>query len=218
MADAAYVASRAATHELCTHVRTSHRWDAVGPPSPLTAALHDCRDLLPDPAVLDAGPSAVKQGSLVRAVEMRRVQQWRAAGSPDDNCRLNAHSAHAAGREFSLTPSKTLDTNFTTFEFSTAVTTRLGVDVTEGGEPCPLCGQLLDACGRHALTRLPSMVDTALPTSLFCRLWPCHSSFQTEAWPSGQSESLWLRILGRHFEVELRLTNMTPGSEPGFRL
>ena len=96
VADAAYVASRAATHELCTHIRPSHKWDAVGPSSPLTAALQGCRDLLPDPAVLDAGPSAVKQGSLVRAVEMRRVQQWRAAGSPDDICRLNAHSAPAA--------------------------------------------------------------------------------------------------------------------------
>ena len=150
VADAAYIASRAATHNLCTQIWPLHRWDATSLASSLAHGLQRCRNLLPDPSVLDSSPTDLKQCSLVRAVEQKRVQQWRAEGCPDENCRLNAYSAPGAGREYSLVPSRTLDTNLTTFEFATAVATRLGVDVMEGGVPCPLCGQLLDAGGRHA--------------------------------------------------------------------
>ena len=69
-------------------------------------------------------------------------------------CQLTPNAADA-------TPSKTLDKHLTNAEFDLEVALRLGVDVFEGGLPCPFCGIQLDTCGRHALSCM-SGGDTVL--------------------------------------------------------
>jgi hypothetical protein len=86
---------------------------------------------------------------LNRAVDAKRIQEWRAANPPADHVRLNAHSAKGAGKVYELTPSKTLDIKFTPTEFVTNVASLLGANVMEGGGPWRKCRMQLDSKGIH---------------------------------------------------------------------
>ena len=149
--DAAYVGFRSATQALCTAIRPNHPW-CGGVDCALTDAMGRVSRLLPPGTVTGQVSDGLSQGRIAKALRAKQVSQWREAAEPPETVRLNAYSATGAGKQFALTPSRTLDKNLSSSQFATSVATFLGVDVTEGGEPCCLCGMLLDAKGLHLLS------------------------------------------------------------------
>ena len=89
------------------------------------------------------------QRRLNTAQAAKQVQGWALAGTPADRARLNAYSAKGAGTLYWVIPCKALDMKLSSSEFVTNVACRLGVDVMEGGEPCPKCGMQMDGQGIH---------------------------------------------------------------------
>ena len=148
-ADAAYIASRAMTHEVCKAIRPQHGWIGADTDQHLQAAVDSLRPKLADASLLDGELTAITQSILNEEVDKWNVRAWRGNANPTGCVRLNAYTARGAGRELEVTPSTTLDTHLKQVEFATAVATRLGVDVMEGDHPCGFCGQLMDAGGLH---------------------------------------------------------------------
>ena len=150
--DAAYVGSRALTHDLCEQIRPGHQWDDAVAGKPLADAM--ARII----ATAGAGATAVDsrkqltQSKLGSALRDRAVAKWREEGPPADGVRLNAHSAQGANALYQLTPSKTLDMQLSPSQFADNVALRLGVDVLEEGLVCPMCAMPLDAKGIHCLS------------------------------------------------------------------
>ena len=138
IADVAYIGSRAVIVERGAAVWPPFSWD-IGAGSDLHAALGRCWNTLrtatsPNPFVYGE-PSNLTQHGL-----SAQLGQCAHAGS-DDQCRLHAYRVDGSATVLGLTPSFTLDT--------TAVGSRLGVDVCGGGA-CRFCGKTLDCKGRHA--------------------------------------------------------------------
>lgn len=149
-ADAAYVASRAATHQMCSAIRADHAWDTQG-----GADLASATGRLSASGVIRtswADPAGITQNKLNKALAEHHAANWRAEGEVDDAVRLNAASGTGSGKLLGATPSKTLDKHLTNAQFGTYVLMRLGVDVSEAGHPCNFCGQPLDCKGRHPLS------------------------------------------------------------------
>ena len=151
-ADAAYVASRAATHKLCRDIRPEHRGEASNRDEDLRAAVESLSGKLRDPNILDGDPGEVTQTVLNDEINRFQKDKWMAEAEPAQKVWMNAYSAPGCGQELGLTPSKTLDTQLSQGEFATCVACRLGVDVMEGNVPCPFCGELMDSTGIHALS------------------------------------------------------------------
>lgn len=155
VADAAYLGSRAATHQACQAVRPAHSWDAAGPGSPIAAAVDRCNGKLEAVGMatrIQGGNPEMTQRQVSKLLSLARVKAWQAAVNPDDACNLSAYSAPQAGKALGITPSKTLDKALSRNEFVTQVAVQLGVDVCEGGHACRFCGLPEDGRGRHALS------------------------------------------------------------------
>jgi hypothetical protein len=147
--DAAYVGSRAATHELCVAIRPAQRWEHAEDTTPLSAAVANLQQAIPDLAAVAGEAKQLKQGRLSGKVRDNLVKSWRETADAQERVRLNAYSAKGAGALYGLTPSVTLDTNLSAGEFATNVACRLGVDVMDAGRPCQMCGAILDSQGIH---------------------------------------------------------------------
>ena len=65
---------------------------------------------------------------------------------------MNAYATPTSGKWLGAVPSRTLDKNLSSAEFTDEVSLRLGVDVSDGGCPCRFCGVVCDCKGRHALS------------------------------------------------------------------
>ncbi|CAE8614264.1 unnamed protein product [Polarella glacialis] len=154
VADAAYLGSRAATHDACKAIRPAHRWDSNGDESPIAAAIGRCSAELAGAGMatrIQGDAREMTQSQVSNVIGLARVKAWRAVATPDSACNLNAFSAPLAGKALGITPSKTLDKHLSKNEFVTEVAARLGVDVCEGGHACSFCGLAADSRGRHAL-------------------------------------------------------------------
>ena len=148
--DAAYVASRAATQDICSAVRQQQIvWDTQASGSPLAEAVQRIDTYLGSQEILRGDHNKVTQTRLNKLMTAKRMERWGESVTPADKVRKNAYSAKGAGKLFRIIPSKALDTKLTSGEFVTNVACLLGVDVMEGGEPCPKCGVMLDCKGTH---------------------------------------------------------------------
>ena len=147
--DAAYIGSRAATHELCASIRPAHTWDADALASPLREAFAQVRQIAGLPLCSDDDKKLFTQRRLSRSLETARLRLWDAGVPAASRVRRLAYAAKGAGRLYELTPSRTLDMKLSTNQFATNVACRLGVDVMEGGDACPKCGIQLDCKGLH---------------------------------------------------------------------
>ena len=150
--DAACIASRHATHFLCTQIRHCHRGDQNPRDDHLQRAM-DALDVVgPGLDVKQMVPDDITQSLLNERIDQQNMADWRNGASPSERVHLQAYSAKGSGHEVSLVPSKTLDTYLTPSEFVNTVSRRLGVDVMDSGMPCCFCGHHLDAQGSHCLS------------------------------------------------------------------
>ena len=149
---AAYVASRAMTHEHCTAIRPDHKWDSQVAGSALACAYGSLSAVVDDPSVLDGERSRMTQKRLGKAIRDRKRRIWKESVSPADRVRFNAYSAKGCGKLYELTPSLTLDTHLTASDYAANVAVTLGVDVLDYGKLCRFCGKLLDAGGVHCMS------------------------------------------------------------------
>ena len=149
-ADAAYVASRAATHELCRRIRPQHRGEHGNRDANLQSSVESLQERLPESEALTGEMSQITQSKLNDEIDAYNTRRWFDNAAAAEQVRLKAYSALGCGHEVDLVPSKTLDTNLSRGEFGMTVSRRLGVDVMEGDSPCGFCGQLMDAGGLHA--------------------------------------------------------------------
>ena len=147
--DAAYVASRAVTHDLCTAIWPEYTWEAGLQGTELADACGRLDAIIGCPGIADEDKRKLTQRRLNKAVAAKRVEQWSSTNAPSDRTRRNAYAAKGAGKLYELTPSVTLDMKVESSDFGTNVACRLGVDVMEAGETCPKCGMLLDAQWIH---------------------------------------------------------------------
>ena len=108
------------------------------------------------PSGLSEGDSCPLSGSPC-GPPLRRTHSWQL------DCR--SHGPLACCRHRDATPSKTLDKQLSNAEFSLEVSLRLGVDVFEGGLPCPFCGLLLGSPGHPVWPGvMPSLLTTLFGT------------------------------------------------------
>ena len=150
--DAAYIASRHATHFLCTRIRHCHRGDQNPRDDHLQRAMDALDVVVPGLDVTQMVPDDIAQSLLNERIDQQNMADWRNGASPSERVHLQAYSAKGSGHEVSLVPSKTLDTFLTPSEFVNTVSRRLGVDVMDSGMPCCFCGHHLDAQGSHCLS------------------------------------------------------------------
>jgi hypothetical protein len=150
--EAAYVGSRAATHDICLGIRPLQRWEHQSAGTALATAFEHLRQEIDDPALGECQPAHLRQGKLASKVRTKRRHAWQETATAQEHVRLNANSAKGAGTLFGVTPSMTLDMNLSAGEFATNVAGRLGVDVMDAGTPCQMCGAMLDAEGMHCLS------------------------------------------------------------------
>ena len=156
-ADAAYLASRSVTHARCLALRVGHRWDGHIPGSWIAEATARCNSCIHAAGIEDliscaSADAGLSQSAITKRVDAARVCLWEQSVSAASRCRRRAYAGPTAGRVLVATPSKTLDKHLSNAEFSLEISLRLGVDVFEGGLPCPFCGLLLDSSGHHAMS------------------------------------------------------------------
>ena len=121
--DAAYIASRHATHFLCTQIRHCHRGDQNPRDDHLQRAM-DALDVVgPGLDVTQMVPDDITQTLLNERIEQQNMADWRNGASPLERVHLQAYSAKRSGHEVSLVPSKTLDIYLTPSEFVNTVAT-----------------------------------------------------------------------------------------------
>ena len=150
--DGAYVASRAATHELCRRIRLQHRGDHANRDPHLRHAMASLEQKVGDSELLGSDLDKITQSKLNEEIDGHNRRQWMEEADPAEQVHLKAYSGLGCGFEMDLVPSKALDMNLTRGEFVTTVARRLGVDVMEGNVACGFCGILLDAGGLHAIS------------------------------------------------------------------
>ena len=134
--DAAYIGSRAATHELCASIRPAHTWDADALGNPLREAFLQVRHVAGLPLCSDGDKKLFTQRRLSRSLETARLKVWDAGVPAASPVRRLAYAAKGAGRLYELTHSKALDTKLSTNQFATNVACRLGADVMDGRWGC----------------------------------------------------------------------------------
>ena len=195
-ADGAYVASRAATHKLCTAIRSAHRGGAGSRDRNLQDAVESLASKMSDATLLDGDLAEITQTKLNDQINKHTIAEWKRGAEPAEAVLLGAYSAPGCGKELGLTPSKTLDMQLSQGEFATLVACRLGVDVMEGDSPCPLCGHLMDAKGIHALSCMSGGDATAVHNGVrdvyhdFCERGGLR--------PRSEAPQVLAEILGRH--------------------
>ena len=149
--EAAYIASRNATHILCTRIRHSHRGDQNSRDQHLQSAIDALDIMVPGLDVALTESDDIFQSVLNKRINAQNMTNWRSEASPPERVHLQAYSAKGCGHEISLVPSKTLDTHLSPSEFVNTVSRRSGVDVMDSERPCCYRGQHLDAQGSHCL-------------------------------------------------------------------
>ena len=149
--EAAYIASRNATHILCTRIRHNYRGDQNSRDQHVQSAIDALDITLPGLDVAAMELDDITQSVLNTRIDAQNMTNWRSEASPPERVRLQTYLAKGCGHEISPVPSKTLDTHLSPSEFANTVSRRLGVDVMDSGRPCGYCGQHLDAQGSHCL-------------------------------------------------------------------
>ncbi len=193
--DAAYVASRAATHAVCRAIWPQHVWDADRIDTPLGLAASSLQLKLPNVSLLEEASAGLTQRRLNVEIDAWKRREWCSTEAAPSQVHLHAYSAKSCGRLFGATPSKTLDMHLPQGEFATTVACRLGVDVLEGGAPCCFCGQLMDAQGLHARSCMAGGDHTVQHNAVrdvyydFCE--------RAGLRPRGEAPGLLAEILGR---------------------
>ena len=147
-ADVAYYASRAATWDRCLALYADFGAATL---DPIEAAVANINARLPSAGVacLPVEGAAPRQQAVAARLADATAAAMMASALPQDRARLQAYSAPMAGRWMAATPSKTLDKHLSSYELSTAAALQLGVDVSEGGGSCRLCGMVMDSKGLH---------------------------------------------------------------------
>jgi hypothetical protein len=115
VADSAYVASRAATHEWCEAIRPTHRWDAQEPGSPLAEAL----GRLPAAVQGERERDKLTQTRLAKSALDSKLGRWQAQVGPADRTRRKAYATKGAAYLYEIVPSMTLDTHLHATVFAT---------------------------------------------------------------------------------------------------
>ena len=90
VADACYLRSRAATHQLCLDLRRDHRWEHDDPSSYLEHATASTNALLTESGMssrICCERPELKQKQLTKLAEEARVRIWEQRVQPDDACR-----------------------------------------------------------------------------------------------------------------------------------
>ena len=149
-ADAAYLASRAATQGLCEDI-----WDGftLDESDPVHTTINRLNERLPDEQVLavvqgslDAIPS---QQSVSKSISKFEFERLRENAAPFQRARMNAFSAPGVNRWLQDRPSQSLDKHFTGNELVSSIRLTLGVDVCDGRSLCKFCATPIDAKGIH---------------------------------------------------------------------
>ena len=130
-ADAAYVASRAAVHDLCRAIWprfTSSPADAIhGPAARINSKLHP-----DDQLILNGNFDEVpNQRTISDRLSKEDWEALRSTSQSYDVARLNTYSAPGTNRWLDDSPSRTLDKHLTSAEIISSVKLTLGVDVAE---------------------------------------------------------------------------------------
>ena len=136
--EAAYIASRNATHILCIQIRHSHRGDQNSRHQHLQNAIDALDIMVSGLDVAEMEPDDITQSLLNDA---QNTTNRRSEALAPERVHLQAYSAKGRGHEISRVPSKTRDTHLSPCEFVNTVSRRLGVDVIDSGRPCCYCGR-----------------------------------------------------------------------------
>ena len=123
-------------------------WDTGGTDAFLAVGL--CAAGIGDLISCDSADATLSQAA--RLMQRGSAYIWEQSVPAASRCRRRAYAGPTAGRVLVATPSKTPRKQLSNAQFSLDVSLRLGVDVFEGGLPCPFCGLLLDSPGHHALS------------------------------------------------------------------
>ena len=107
--DAAYVASRALTHELFTSMHPEHRWDRNESGLFLARAHGALCAVLEDPRMLGSEVTNLIQRHLNQEIQTRNKRVWLEQCAPEDRVRHQVYVAKGAGKLYELTPSAALD-------------------------------------------------------------------------------------------------------------
>jgi len=155
-ASAAYLASRAATWELCQTMDPAFRWEEGMHGDAISAAKATYNGLVAGPNQLAAGPpsseAAGQQKLMSDMLEGNLFEQLLSQAPPAQQARLRAVAAPHAGSWLQALPSPGLDQRLTHQEFAAATRLRLGCAVLGHDQWCPLCDQVFDTAGAHSLT------------------------------------------------------------------
>ena len=161
VADAAYVASRMGTREVCRaldgeYVLDGESGDGMvevswGGAGLLAEAVGRLNETLPESKSVKLGSEGkgCKQKELVSELECRRYQELWNKASEWDRARLAAVAAPRSGVWVGVVPSRALDLQLSNDVVRSRVGRRLGVELCEEG-PCPFCFQTMDRFGAHA--------------------------------------------------------------------
>ena len=111
-------------------------WDTGGTDAFLAVGL--CAAGIGDLISCDSADAALSQAA--RLMQRGSAYIWEQSVPAASRCRRRAYAGPTAGRVLVATPSKTPRKQLSNAQFSLDVSLRLGVDVFEGGLPCPFCG------------------------------------------------------------------------------
>ena len=160
IADAAYLASRAATHEDCINMDAQHVWDN-GPARGgenvdvlgewVHNASHRYDNKVPECSKVSGVPYTAigRQKILVGKLEKLSSDALKQRAGEWDRARLEGVAAPHAGAWLDAPPSRVQDMRMTNPEIRSRVGRRLGVALCEE-MGCPLCFCTLDKWGAHA--------------------------------------------------------------------
>jgi len=100
--DAAYIGSRAATHELCASIRPAHTWDADALGSPLREVFVQVRHVAGLPLCSDDDKKLFTQRRLSRSLETARLKVWDAGVPAASRARRLAYADQRRGETVRL--------------------------------------------------------------------------------------------------------------------
>ena len=95
---AAYIASRNATHNLCTRIRHSHRGDQNSRDQHLHSVIDALDIMVPGLDVAAMEPDDITQSVLDKRVNAQNMTNWRSEASPPERVHLQAYSAKGPRR------------------------------------------------------------------------------------------------------------------------
>ena len=160
IADAAYIASRAATYEDCKGIDPKHVWDDGRPREGesedvigewLAGALrrYDTQVEHHSHLIGVDYKSIGRQKDLVFKIEFHKKQNLHDRANEWDLARLKGVAAPKAGMWLEAPPDRNLGLRLSNAEVRSRVSRRLGKEICEEG-PCPLCFGVMDRWGVHA--------------------------------------------------------------------